>query len=62
MQIIMDGDNSVILACASVLSAFYAAIKLYFAKRSEGTATTAIAEELLESHVQRYVHGFFRAD
>lgn len=54
-QIVLDGDNSSILATASALSSMATALNLDFATiRSAGAAAVAVAEELLETHGQLY--------
>lgn len=57
-QIVLDGDNSAILACASALSALSDALHVnYVTVRSAGAAATAVAEDLLETQGQRYPRG-----
>ena len=54
-QIVLEGDNSAILASAQALSSLATALNLEFTTiRSAGAAATAVAEELLETHGQMY--------
>lgn len=54
-QIVLDGDNSSILATAAALSSMATALNMDFATiRSAGAAAVAVAEELLETHGQLY--------
>lgn len=55
LQIVLDGDNSAILATAAGFSSMPTALNLEFATiRSAGAAAAAVAEELLETHGQMY--------
>lgn len=57
-QIVLDGDNSAILASAAALSSLSSALNIdYVTIRSAGVAATAVAEELLETHGQMYPRG-----
>eukprot|EP00737_Agarophyton_chilense_P001972 gb/GEZJ01002228.1/.p1 GENE.gb/GEZJ01002228.1/~~gb/GEZJ01002228.1/.p1 ORF type:complete len:755 (-),score=113.26 gb/GEZJ01002228.1/:16704-18968(-) len=54
-QIVLDGDNSAILATAAALSSMATVLNLEFATiRSAGAAAAAVVEELLETHGQSY--------
>lgn len=54
-QIVLDGDNSAILASASALYSLAYAFNLDYATiRTAGAAATAVAEELLHTHGQTY--------
>eukprot|EP00178_Gracilaria_changii_P008969 TRINITY_DN266_c0_g1_i3.p1 TRINITY_DN266_c0_g1~~TRINITY_DN266_c0_g1_i3.p1 ORF type:complete len:752 (-),score=93.75 TRINITY_DN266_c0_g1_i3:2811-5066(-) len=54
-QIVLDGDNSAILATSAALSSMAKTLNLEFATiRSAGAAAAAVAEELLETHGQMY--------
>lgn len=54
-QVVLDGDNSAILASASALFSLARVLNLDFATiRSAGAAATAVAEELQQTHGQTY--------
>lgn len=54
-QIVLEGDNSAILASAAALSSMASSLNLEFSTiRTAGAAATAVAEELLQTHGQMY--------
>lgn len=54
-QVVLDGDNSAILASTSALFSLAHALNLEYATiRTAGAAATAVAEELLHTHGQTY--------
>lgn len=54
-QIVLEGDNSAILATATALSSLANSLNLeYTTIRTAGAAATAVAEELLQTHGQIY--------
>lgn len=54
-QVVLEGDNSALLASAAALSSLGTALNLeYTTIRTAGAAATAVAEELLHTHGQIY--------